>query len=147
MEGWIQGCFQSLRGSILVNGLTTEEMQFYRKKKKKLMEKLQVVFQRVVDRGLFSGISFYSDSDLYISHMFYANTCDFCGRVEGVNVMSIVRILYCFCLAFLRINFNITTLIGGCVPNNQVNHLENHIGCAIMKTIFFLILVWWLAEI
>nr|GEV57284.1 RNA-directed DNA polymerase, eukaryota [Tanacetum cinerariifolium] len=85
---WIQSCFYSSRGSVLVNESPTNEFQFHKGLKQGdplspflyilVMESLHVSFQRVLDAGLFNGIKL--DSSLQISHLFYADDAIFMGQ-------------------------------------------------------------------
>ncbi|GKB58696.1 RNA-directed DNA polymerase, eukaryota [Tanacetum coccineum] len=84
---WIQSCLRSLRGLIIINGSPTEEFQFYKGLQQSdllspflfilIMESLHLSFQRVVDAGMFKGISL--SPSLNLSHMFYADDVVFVG--------------------------------------------------------------------
>ncbi|GKB77117.1 RNA-directed DNA polymerase, eukaryota [Tanacetum coccineum] len=85
---WIQSCLKSSRGSIIINGSPTEEFQFYKGSKQGdplalflfilIMESLHLSFQRVVDAGMFKGITL--KPSLNLSHMFYADDAIFVGQ-------------------------------------------------------------------
>lgn len=78
--GWIQCCLHYSRASVLVNGFATNEFQFFRGLRQGdhqspfhfilVVESLHVAFLRVVDQGFFFSISFDSESNFYISHLF-----------------------------------------------------------------------------
>nr|GEW43437.1 RNA-directed DNA polymerase, eukaryota [Tanacetum cinerariifolium] len=82
---WIQNCLMSSRGSILINGSPTEEFQFFKGLKQGdplspflfilVMECLLISFQKVVDAGMFTGISL--NQSVILSHMFYADDAVF----------------------------------------------------------------------
>nr|GEW46894.1 RNA-directed DNA polymerase, eukaryota [Tanacetum cinerariifolium] len=88
---WIQSCLRSSRGSVIVNGIPTEEFQFYKGLKQGdplspflfilVLESLHISFQRVVDVGLFKGIELALS--LNLSHMFYADDAIFMGSKVG----------------------------------------------------------------
>ncbi|GKB02621.1 RNA-directed DNA polymerase, eukaryota [Tanacetum coccineum] len=98
--GWIQGCLKSSRGSVIVNGSPTKEFQFYKGLKQGdplspflfilVMESLHISFQRVVDAGMFKGISL--GSSLQLSHMFYADDAVFVGQWSDSNIDIIVHV-------------------------------------------------------
>nr|GFA25298.1 RNA-directed DNA polymerase, eukaryota [Tanacetum cinerariifolium] len=79
---------RSSRGSIILNGSPTEELQFYKGLKQGdplspflfilIMESLHLSFQRVEDAGMFKGIKL--GSSISISHMFYADDAVFVGH-------------------------------------------------------------------
>nr|GEU34783.1 RNA-directed DNA polymerase, eukaryota, reverse transcriptase zinc-binding domain protein [Tanacetum cinerariifolium] len=85
---WIQRCLRSSRGSVNMNGSPTEEFQFYKGLKQGdplspflfilVMESLHILFQRVVDVGLFKGIELAPS--LNLSHTFYADDAIFMGQ-------------------------------------------------------------------
>ncbi|GJR37205.1 RNA-directed DNA polymerase, eukaryota [Tanacetum coccineum] len=106
-RGWIQGCFNSARGSILVNGSPTSKFKFFKGLKQGdplspflfilIMESLHLSFKNVVDAGLYKGIRI--DDTLNMSHLFYADDVVFVGRWDQTNVATIVNVLKCFFLA------------------------------------------------
>nr|GEU70763.1 RNA-directed DNA polymerase, eukaryota [Tanacetum cinerariifolium] len=80
-RGWISGCLKSAIGPVLVNGNPTTKFQFHKGLKQGdplspflfilVMESLHLSFRRVMDAGLFSGISI--NNSLTISNLFYAD--------------------------------------------------------------------------
>nr|GEZ89394.1 RNA-directed DNA polymerase, eukaryota, reverse transcriptase zinc-binding domain protein [Tanacetum cinerariifolium] len=86
-RGWISGCLKSAMGSVLVNGNPTTEFQFHKGLKQGdplspflfilVTESLHLSFRRVMDAGLFSGISI--NNSLTISNLFYADDVVFVG--------------------------------------------------------------------
>nr|GFB86343.1 RNA-directed DNA polymerase, eukaryota [Tanacetum cinerariifolium] len=134
---WIQSCLYSSRGSVLVHGSPTKEFQFHKGLKQGdplspflfilVMESLHVSFQRVLDAGLFNGISL--DSSLQISHLFYADDAIFMGQWSQCNIDTIIRVLDVFYRASgLRINMNKSNLMGISVDSNKVKHAAAKIG-------------------
>nr|GEX00122.1 putative RNA-directed DNA polymerase, eukaryota, reverse transcriptase zinc-binding domain protein [Tanacetum cinerariifolium] len=103
-RGWIQNCLRSSRGSILINGSPTEEFQFFKGLKQGdplspflfilIMESLHILFQCVVDAGLYTGIRLSSDVNL--SHLFYADDAMFVGQWSDSNIRTLVHVLKCF---------------------------------------------------
>ncbi|GJS47171.1 RNA-directed DNA polymerase, eukaryota, reverse transcriptase zinc-binding domain protein [Tanacetum coccineum] len=99
---WIQSCLRSSRGSIIINGSHMEEFQFYKGLKQGdplspflfllVMESLHISFQRVVEAGMFKGVTL--SSSLQISHMFYADDAVFVGQWNDVNIDTIIHVLF-----------------------------------------------------
>ncbi|GKC20760.1 RNA-directed DNA polymerase, eukaryota [Tanacetum coccineum] len=142
---WIQSCLRSSRGSIIVNGSPTEEFQFYKGLKQGdplspflfilIMESLHISFQRVVDAGMFKGITL--SSSLQLSHMFYADDVVFVGQWSDANFDTIVHVLECFFRASgLRINMSKSKLMGISVEKDKVERAASKIGCLILKPPF-----------
>ncbi|GJT47648.1 RNA-directed DNA polymerase, eukaryota, reverse transcriptase zinc-binding domain protein [Tanacetum coccineum] len=143
---WIQGCLVSSRGSVLVNGSPTPEFQFYKGLKQGdplspflfllIMESFHLSVQRVVDAGLFKGISICSS--LQLSHLFYADDAIFMGQWSETNINVIVKILDCFHQASgLRINIHKSKIMGISVSNDKVTQAAAKVGCASFKTPFW----------
>ncbi|GJU57658.1 RNA-directed DNA polymerase, eukaryota [Tanacetum coccineum] len=142
---WIQGCLKSSRGSILINGSPTREFQFHKGLKQGdslspflfilIMESLHISTQRVVDAGLFKGITL--GPSLQISHLFYADDAVFMGQWSESNIDTLIRVLECFDRASgLRINMNKSKLSGIYMDSNMVDQAAAKIGCATIKTPF-----------
>nr|GEW55565.1 RNA-directed DNA polymerase, eukaryota [Tanacetum cinerariifolium] len=97
---WIQCCLKSSRGSILVNGSPTKEFAFGRGFKQGdplssflfilIMESLHLSFTRVVNAGLFKGISI-GDGSVNLSHLFYADDAVFVGQWSDSNITTLVH--------------------------------------------------------
>ncbi|GKE23512.1 hypothetical protein Tco_1435024 [Tanacetum coccineum] len=82
------------------------------------MESLHLPVQRVVDAGLFKGISICSS--LQLSHLFYADDAIFMGQWSETNINVIVKILDCFHQASgLRINIHKSKIMGISVSNHK----------------------------
>ncbi|GJR25069.1 RNA-directed DNA polymerase, eukaryota, reverse transcriptase zinc-binding domain protein [Tanacetum coccineum] len=100
-----------------------------------IMESLHISVQRVVDAGLFRGVSI--DSSLHLSHLFYADDAVFLGHWSDSNIDTIVRVLECFYRASgLRINMSKSKIMGISVSNNIVDQAASKIGCATLKPPF-----------
>nr|GEV00797.1 RNA-directed DNA polymerase, eukaryota, reverse transcriptase zinc-binding domain protein [Tanacetum cinerariifolium] len=139
---WIQSCLHSSRGS---NGSPTKEFQFYKGHKQGdplspflfilVMEILHVLFQRMVDAGLFKRIK--EAFSLHISHLFYADDAIFMGQWNLSNIDTITRVLEFFHRASgLHINMNKSKLMGISVDISKVEQTAAKIGCLILKTSF-----------
>jgi hypothetical protein len=142
---WIQSCLRSSRGSIIINGSPTEEFQFFKGLKQGdplspflfllIMESLHLLFQRVVDAGLFKG--FKLSSSLTISHMFYLDDAIFIGQWCDGNINTLVSMLECFYSASgLRINMSKSKLMGVLVESDKVKCAATKLGCLILKNPF-----------
>nr|GEU33492.1 RNA-directed DNA polymerase, eukaryota [Tanacetum cinerariifolium] len=143
--GWIQSCLRSSRGLVIVNGSPTREFQFHRGLKQGdplspllfilIMESLHISVQRVVDTGMFRGISM--GLSLKLSHLFYADDVFFMGPWSDSNIDIIVHVLECFYRALgLRINMNKSKLMGISMANVNVDQAATKIGCATLKAHF-----------
>nr|GEW16435.1 RNA-directed DNA polymerase, eukaryota [Tanacetum cinerariifolium] len=96
---WIRGTFSNAMASILVNGSPSSEFQFYSGLKQRdplspylfilIMESLHFSFSRVVNEGIFKGISLNGKSS--ISHLFYADDAMFVGEWSEDNLKSTDR--------------------------------------------------------
>ncbi|GJS68686.1 RNA-directed DNA polymerase, eukaryota, reverse transcriptase zinc-binding domain protein [Tanacetum coccineum] len=144
-RGWIQNCLTSSRGSVIVNGSPTREFQFHRGLKQGdplspflfilIMESLHISVQRVVDVGLFRGISI--GPSLHLSHLFYADDAVFLGHWSNSNIDTIVRVLDCFYRASgLRINMTKSKIIGISMSSDIVDQAASKIRCASLKPSF-----------
>nr|GEV90309.1 RNA-directed DNA polymerase, eukaryota [Tanacetum cinerariifolium] len=100
-RGWIQGCLNSAKGSILVNGSPTN----------------------VLDAGLFKRIQI--DDSMTLSHLFYADDAVFIGKWDKSNISTLVNVLNCFFLASgLKINLHKSKLMGIGISQNDVTRLS-----------------------
>ncbi|GJR30322.1 RNA-directed DNA polymerase, eukaryota [Tanacetum coccineum] len=142
---WIQSCLRSSRGSIIINGSPMEEFQFHKGLKQGdplspflfilIMESLHLSFQRVVDAGMFKGITL--SSSLILSHMFYADDAVFVGQWCDGNINTLVHVLDCFFhVTGLRINMRKSKLMGILVDDEKVKQAASKLGCLILKTPF-----------
>ena len=99
------------------------------------MESLHVLFQRVVDAGLYNGIKLAPS--LQISHLFYADDAIFMGQWSQSNIDTITRVLDVFYRASgLRINMNKSKLMGIYLDTSKVNQAATQIGCLVLKMPF-----------
>ncbi|GKA39218.1 RNA-directed DNA polymerase, eukaryota, reverse transcriptase zinc-binding domain protein [Tanacetum coccineum] len=138
-RGWINGCLNSAKGSVLVNESPTPEFQFHRGLKQGdplspflfilIMESLHLSFKKIMNAGLFMGIPL--DNSLTISHLFYADNAIFVGKWNSSNLKIILKDLKCFHMASgLKININKSKLMGYGVHSDEVEIAARHIGCA-----------------
>nr|GEV68899.1 RNA-directed DNA polymerase, eukaryota, reverse transcriptase zinc-binding domain protein [Tanacetum cinerariifolium] len=142
---WIQSCLRSSRGSIIINGSPTEEFQFYKGLKQGdplspflfllVMESLHISFQRVVEAGMFKGVTL--SSSLQISHMFYADDAVIMGQWNDVNIDTIIHVLECFFYASgMRINKSKSKLMRIVVKGDKVELAASKIGYLMLKPPF-----------
>ncbi|GKA35403.1 RNA-directed DNA polymerase, eukaryota, reverse transcriptase zinc-binding domain protein, partial [Tanacetum coccineum] len=100
-----------------------------------VMENLHISVQRVVDVGMFKGISL--GPSLHLSHLFYADDVVFMGQWTSSNIDIIIQVLECFYRASgLRINMNKSMLMGISVANGIVDQIASEIGCKTLKAPF-----------
>nr|GEU84207.1 hypothetical protein [Tanacetum cinerariifolium] len=97
---WINGCLETATGSVLVNGSPTPEFKFHKGLKQGdpishflfilIMETLHLPFSKVINAGLFKGISI--NASFTISHLFYADDAVFVREWKGSNIKTIVKV-------------------------------------------------------
>ncbi|GJX08163.1 RNA-directed DNA polymerase, eukaryota, reverse transcriptase zinc-binding domain protein [Tanacetum coccineum] len=99
------------------------------------MESLHISVQRVVDAGMFRGISM--GPSLHLSHLFYVDDVVFMGHWSDSNIDNIVQVLECFYrVSGLRINMNKSKLMRISVANVIVDQAAAKIGCAMLEAPF-----------
>nr|GFB57422.1 RNA-directed DNA polymerase, eukaryota [Tanacetum cinerariifolium] len=82
--------------------------------------KAYISFKRVIDAGLYKGISLNASFMIY--HLFYANDAVFVGEWSALNIITIANVQKCFYLASgLKINFHKSKLMGVRVNQDVVN--------------------------
>lgn len=92
------------------------------------MEGLHVVLRKAHNSTLFRGISIIG---IDISHLFYVDDVVFMSTWNPDNVSRIIHIFRCFYLASgLKINLQISKLIGVGVPFAQVELAARKVECA-----------------
>ncbi|GJR98994.1 RNA-directed DNA polymerase, eukaryota, reverse transcriptase zinc-binding domain protein [Tanacetum coccineum] len=100
-----------------------------------IMESLHLSFQRVVEAGMFSGISL--SSTLTLSHMFYADDAIFIGNWKEGNIDVLVNVLECFHqVSGLRINMCKSKILGIHVADVLVKQAAAKLGCLVLNTPF-----------
>nr|GEW59869.1 nucleotide-binding alpha-beta plait domain-containing protein [Tanacetum cinerariifolium] len=91
--------------------------------------------QRVVDAGMFRGISM--GPSLHLSNLFYADDVVFIGHWSDSNIYIIVQVLECFYRASgLCINLNKSILMGILMANVIVDQAAAKIGCVTLEAPF-----------
>ncbi|GJW50262.1 RNA-directed DNA polymerase, eukaryota [Tanacetum coccineum] len=126
-RNWISGCLNNAKGSVLVNGNPTKEFQFFKGLKQGdplspflfilVMETLHLSFKRIINAGLYRGISI--NGSLTLSHLFYADDVVFVGEWKDSNIHILLNVLKCFFLASgLKINLQKSKLMGLGVSSN-----------------------------
>ncbi|GJX46083.1 RNA-directed DNA polymerase, eukaryota [Tanacetum coccineum] len=144
-RSWISGSLASGKASVLVNGSPTSEFQFHCGLKQGdplapylfllVMESLHYSFSRVVEAGVFKGISF--NESVNISYLFYADDAVFIGEWSRGNLSRVMHALHCFSLASgLKINVHKSHLLGVGIPNDTVAIVASDLGCSTMTTPF-----------
>ncbi|GJV89336.1 RNA-directed DNA polymerase, eukaryota [Tanacetum coccineum] len=144
-RNWISGCLNNAKGSVLVNGNPTKEFQFFKGLKQGdplspflfilVMETLHLSFKRIINAGLYRGISI--NGSLTLSHLFYADDVVFVGEWKDSNIHILLNVLKCFFLASgLKINLQKSKLMGLGVSSNVVNSAANLMGCSILQLPF-----------
>nr|GEV26677.1 RNA-directed DNA polymerase, eukaryota, reverse transcriptase zinc-binding domain protein [Tanacetum cinerariifolium] len=126
--GWTQSYLRSSRGSVIMNGSPTHEFQFHRGRKQGdplspflfilIMESLHILVQRVMDAGMFRGISM--GVSLHLSRLFYAYDVVFMGHWSDSNIDTITTAKIGY--ATLEAPFS---YLGSEIVNNLVARLSN----------------------
>ncbi|GJV58972.1 RNA-directed DNA polymerase, eukaryota [Tanacetum coccineum] len=99
------------------------------------METLHLSFKRIINVGLYRGISI--NGSLTLSHLFYADDVVFVGEWKDSNIHILLNVLKCFFLASgLKINLQKSKLMGLGVSSNVVNSAANLMGCSILQLPF-----------
>ncbi|GJZ46309.1 RNA-directed DNA polymerase, eukaryota [Tanacetum coccineum] len=156
-RGWIHGCLQYSKASVLINGSPTDEFLFHRGLRQGdplspflfilVMESLHVAFQRVIERGMFNPVIIGKDDRVSISHLFYAVDAMLIGKWSSSNVSTLVMMLHCFFLASgLKINVKKSSLYGVGVHSSDVQHLVDSFGSLANNLPFTYLGVKWKAK-
>ncbi|GJT96115.1 RNA-directed DNA polymerase, eukaryota [Tanacetum coccineum] len=138
-RNWIFCCLDSAMGSVLINGSPTAKFQFHKGLKQGdplspflfilVMESLHISFTKVLDAGLYKGISI--NNSLMISHLFYADDAIFVGKWDINNIKTIVNFLKCFFMASgLKINLHKSKLARIGVSKENIDLAANIMGCS-----------------
>ncbi|GKA10781.1 RNA-directed DNA polymerase, eukaryota, reverse transcriptase zinc-binding domain protein [Tanacetum coccineum] len=142
---WIKGCLKSSMGSVLINGSLSSEFQFFKWLKQgdplspflfiMVMESLHISFSRIMQAGLFSGISI--NDSLQLSRLFYVDDAVFVEEWNDSNLATIVHVLKCFFLASsLKINVHKSKLMSTGVGLEEVSRAANIVGCSTLSSHF-----------
>nr|KAJ0214062.1 hypothetical protein LSAT_V11C400160070 [Lactuca sativa] len=136
---WIAGCLESSKASVLVNGSPTKDFDMSKGVRQGdpmspflfiiAMEGLHVMMSSAVERGLFDGMKI-PNSNVNISHLFYADDALFIGHWSQRNIANLARILRCFhMVSGLKVNFNKSRVysIGG--EPSEVSEWASPLGC------------------
>jgi len=138
-RSWIRGCLMSAKASVLVNGSPTKEFSMERGVRQGdplspflfiiAMEGLNVAMTEATDNGIFHGVPF-PNSELRLSHLFYADDALFVGEWSRLNIQNLARILRCFHVASgLSVNFKKSKVFGiGALPA-EVANWATPLGC------------------
>ncbi|GKD64091.1 RNA-directed DNA polymerase, eukaryota, reverse transcriptase zinc-binding domain protein [Tanacetum coccineum] len=144
-HSWVSGCLNSAKESVLINRSPTSEFQFHKGLKQGeplssflfilVMERLHRSFSRVIEAGLFKGISI--NNSLLISHLFYADDAVFVVEWNISNIKTIVNVLNCFFMASgLKINLHKSKLLGVGVSKAETDLAASIVGCSIFSPPF-----------
>ncbi|GJW54869.1 RNA-directed DNA polymerase, eukaryota [Tanacetum coccineum] len=139
-RGWIRGCLQSTKASVLVNGSPTKKFSFHRGLRQGdplssflyilVMESLYVSFQRLIDQGMFDPIFVGKDNVVPISHLFYADNDMFIGKWSCSNVNVLMMMFsYFFLASGLKVNVHKSSLYGVGVRLSSIQHMADQFGC------------------
>ncbi|KAL4560381.1 hypothetical protein LXL04_032531 [Taraxacum kok-saghyz] len=138
---WIRGCLSSSRASVLINGSATKEFPISKGVRQGdpmspflfiiAMEGLNTVMKSATQQNLFQGIAI-PNSDVSISHLFYADDALFVGEWNISNFNNLSRILRCFnASSGLKVNFHKSQVYGFGVAKQEVADCAQILGCAV----------------
>ncbi|XP_023738523.1 uncharacterized protein LOC111886502 [Lactuca sativa] len=136
---WIRGCLESAKASVIINGSPTIEFPMTKGVQQCdplspflfiiAMEGLNMAMKTAVEKGVFEGIRF-SNSNICLSHLFYADDALFIGEWSRRNIANLARILRCFhIVSGLKVNFNKCKVFGVGAPSLEVLHWSAPLGC------------------
>lgn len=145
-RGWIKGCLESAKSSILINGCPTDEFPITKGVRQGdplspflfiiAMEGLSVSMRAACERGVFNGIKIPNGGPV-ISHLLYADDALFLGEWSEDNIKNLSRILHCFHVASgLKVNFNKSRVFGVGVSTHEVTRRARPLGCEPAKLPF-----------
>ncbi|GKB63531.1 putative RNA-directed DNA polymerase, eukaryota, reverse transcriptase zinc-binding domain protein, partial [Tanacetum coccineum] len=137
---WIKMCLHSTRASVLVNGSPSSEFLIKCGLRQGdplspflfiiVMEGLHLALEDVVSSGLIHGAK-VGNSDLYISHLFYANDVVIISEWNKQDMDNIIRILHVFYLASdLKINISKSHVYGLGVNSIDTGNMARDTGCS-----------------
>ncbi|GJZ65686.1 RNA-directed DNA polymerase, eukaryota [Tanacetum coccineum] len=100
-----------------------------------VMESLHLSFRKVMDAGLFSGISI--NNSLTISNLLYAGDAVFVGKWDMSNIRTIVNVLKCFHLASgLKLNIHKSKIMRVGIRAEEVDLAAREVGCSTFSPLF-----------
>nr|KAJ0216241.1 hypothetical protein LSAT_V11C300125010 [Lactuca sativa] len=134
-----KSCLKTATLSVLVNGSPTKEFGMGRGIRQGdplspflfliAMEGLNIVMKEACAKGIFKGTRI-PNSNLIISHLFYADDALFIGEWSKENINNLARILRCFHVSSgLKVNFNKSRIFGIGVDKQEVTSLVEPLGC------------------
>lgn len=138
---WINGCLASSRASILVNGSPTDEFPIRKGVRQGdplspflfiiAMEGLNIAMREACDKGLFGGIKI-PNSNISISHLFYADDAIFLGNWDKNYILTLSRILKCFeVVSGLKVNFHKSRVFGINCVESELHRWSRLLGCMV----------------
>nr|KAJ0192445.1 hypothetical protein LSAT_V11C800414270 [Lactuca sativa] len=93
------------------------------------MEVLNMAMKTTVEKGVFDGIKF-PNSNICLSHLFYANDALFIGEWTRRNIANLARILRCFYAASrLKVNFSQSKVFGVGASPSEVSNWAPPLSC------------------
>nr|KAJ0213776.1 hypothetical protein LSAT_V11C400197820 [Lactuca sativa] len=143
---WIIGCLSSSRASVLINDhSTTKELPITRGIHQGdplspflfiiAMEGLNVAMRLACQNSIFHGVK-VPNSDLDISHLFYADDALFVRQWASSNFANLARILRCFHATLgLKVNFHKSMVYGIDVSDLEVGCAQIF-GCEVASLLF-----------
>ena len=136
-RGWIRGCLNSAKASVLINGSPSAEFSLHRGLRQGdplspflfilVMEALHVAVEDAINVGLYRGVQVRS---LHISHLLFADDVLFLGEWSRSNIIGIVSLLQFFhSVSGLKINLHKSILYGIGVNNGEISNFASFTGC------------------
>nr|KAJ0203637.1 hypothetical protein LSAT_V11C500259620 [Lactuca sativa] len=136
---WMNGCLESSRASVIINGSPTKECSMSKGVRQGdplspflfiiTMEELNQEMKTAVEKGIFDGIKF-QQSKLCLSHLFYTDDALFIGEWSRRNIANLAQILRCFYVSSgLKVNFRKSKVYGVGASHTEVINLATPLGC------------------
>ncbi|GKB31341.1 hypothetical protein Tco_0870742 [Tanacetum coccineum] len=98
------------------------------------MESLHLSFSKVMDTGLYKGLSI--NESFTLSHLFYADDVVLWGNVVTLILTTLFLCFNVFLASGLKININKSKLMGIDVSSIELDNAAKKVGCATLTTPF-----------
>ncbi|GKB05296.1 RNA-directed DNA polymerase, eukaryota, reverse transcriptase zinc-binding domain protein [Tanacetum coccineum] len=136
-RGWIRGCLNSAKASVLINASPSPEFSLHRGLRQGdllspflfllVIEALHVAVEDAINVGLYHGVQVRS---LHISYLLFVNDVLFLREWSCSNIIRLVSLLQCFHdVSGLKINLQKSNLYGIGVNTYEISNLASFTGC------------------
>ncbi|GAU26347.1 hypothetical protein TSUD_101800 [Trifolium subterraneum] len=143
---WIKECICTASTSVLVNGSPTEEFPLQRGLRQVdplysflfllAAEGLNILMQAMVDHQFFSGYSFGTQNQIFLSHLQFADDTLLLGTKRWSNVRALRVVLVLFETMSGSKVFNKSMLVGVNIADSWLRAVASALRCKVGKTPF-----------